>query len=74
LNGGNGLNATGGGYEPGWLAADDINIAPTPCGLPSDTWTDSADNQERLPINCVNWYEAYAFCIWDGGFLPSETE
>jgi formylglycine-generating enzyme required for sulfatase activity len=22
----------------------------------------------------VNWYEAYAFCIWDGGFLPSETE
>jgi formylglycine-generating enzyme required for sulfatase activity len=22
----------------------------------------------------VNWYEAYAFCIWDGGFLPSEAE
>ena len=27
-----------------------------------------------MPINCVNWYEAYAFCIWDGGFLPSEAE
>jgi formylglycine-generating enzyme required for sulfatase activity len=25
-------------------------------------------------MNCVNWYEAYAFCIWDGGFLPSEAE
>jgi formylglycine-generating enzyme required for sulfatase activity len=27
-----------------------------------------------LPINCVNWYEAYAFCIWDGGFLPTDAE
>ena len=25
-------------------------------------------------MNCVNWFEAYAFCIWDGGFLPSDTE
>jgi formylglycine-generating enzyme required for sulfatase activity len=22
----------------------------------------------------VNWYEAYAFCIWDGGFLPTAAE
>ena len=22
----------------------------------------------------MNWYESYAFCIWDGGFLPSEAE
>ena len=26
------------------------------------------------PINCVTWAQAYAFCIWDGGFLPSEAE
>lgn len=39
-----------------------------------DTWTSTADSQENLPINYANWYEAYAFCIWDGGFLPSETE
>jgi hypothetical protein len=25
-------------------------------------------------MNCVSWYEAYAFCIWDGGFLASEAE
>ena len=29
---------------------------------------------ENLPITCVNWWESYAFCIWDGGFLPSEAE
>jgi formylglycine-generating enzyme required for sulfatase activity len=22
----------------------------------------------------VSWYDAYAFCIWDGAFLPSEAE
>ena len=22
----------------------------------------------------MSWYEAFAFCIWDGGFLPSEAE
>ena len=29
---------------------------------------------ENRPINCVTWYEVYAFCIWDGGFLPSDAE
>jgi formylglycine-generating enzyme required for sulfatase activity len=78
LNGGNGLNSTAGGYEPGWVAADDSNIAPTDSNLACDasfaTWTNPTGSQENLPINCVNWYEAYAFCIWDGGVLPSEAE
>jgi hypothetical protein len=80
LNNGNGLKATGGGYEPGWVASDDSNIAATNTNLasvspsPYATWRDSAGTEENLPINCVNWYEAYAFCIWDGGFLPSEAE
>jgi formylglycine-generating enzyme required for sulfatase activity len=53
------------------------NISPTNTNLacsPYSTWTNSASTQENLPINCVNWYETYAFCIWDGGFLPSEAE
>jgi formylglycine-generating enzyme required for sulfatase activity len=25
-------------------------------------------------MNCANWWEYYAFCIWDGGFLPSDAE
>jgi formylglycine-generating enzyme required for sulfatase activity len=89
LNGGLGLVNVGDDagleYEPGWVSSDDNNIAPTntnltcslPAGAPASpfhTWTASAGTQENLPINCVNWYEAYAFCIWDGGFLPSEAE
>ena len=37
-------------------------------------WTASPGAHEDLAINCVNWYQAYAFCIWDVGFLPSEAE
>src|SRR5260370_20083829 len=39
-----------------------------------NTWTDTPTTQENQPSVCVNWNEAYAFCIWDGGFLPSEAE
>ncbi len=80
LNGGLGLanSASPGTYETGWLASDDANIAANDDNLgacvPFATWTPTPGTQENLPINCVNWYEAYAFCIWDGGFLPSETE
>ncbi len=85
LNGGHGLvnvgDDAGLAYEPGWVATDDSNVAPTSTNLTADgfknrsaTWTASAGGHEILPINCVNWYEAYAFCIWDGGFLPSEAE
>ena len=33
-----------------------------------------AGANEQLPMNCVNWYEAFAFCIWDGARLPTENE
>jgi formylglycine-generating enzyme required for sulfatase activity len=80
VNGGSGLNATGyvQPYEPGWTGLDeDAEIQATSANLGScspSTWTDSPGTNENLPINCVNWFEAYAFCIWDGGFLPSEAE
>ena len=56
--------------QAGWDAA-----LATNCFEPYQaTWTSAAGPNEGLPINCLTWYQAYAFCIWDGGFLPSEAE
>ena len=86
LNGGLGIEngGTPGTYETGWVTTDTSKIAPTNANLAcgdtnldpqfAATWTTTPGVQETLPINCVNWWESFAFCIWDGGFLPSEAE
>lgn len=37
------------------------------------TWSDQEENI-RVPVNCVPFNVAYAFCIWDGGRLPTNAE
>jgi formylglycine-generating enzyme required for sulfatase activity len=46
------------------------------CDPAYQTWSSSVgtDLSETYPINCINWYVAFAFCIWDGGRLPTEAE
>ena len=78
LNGGQGLMTGGSMFEQGWDLSwpDDVALTDTSllCNAGYATWTPSPGAGENRPINCVNWFEAYAFCIWDGGFLPSEAE
>lgn len=78
---GGGLNSgTEAGWETTWnpyLAADKgswDSASYLACNSLYATWTPSPGTNEGRPINCVDWYQAYAFCIWDGGFLPTEAE
>jgi len=68
--------------DTGWMAAwplastaADLTGAIGSCGAGGyRTWTDAPDANENLPMSCVTWYEAFAFCAWDEGRLPTETE
>jgi len=83
LNGGAGLkNSAAAGYETGWDTAWSADELPTNKatwdsvlgGSAYQTWSSSTGSNETIPINRVTWFKAVAFCIWDGGFLPSEAE
>lgn len=70
----------------GWQADWNGNIAANGAELASDLelrpcktldvrmWSKTPGETEQKPMNCLTWYEAFAFCAWDGGFLPSELE
>jgi formylglycine-generating enzyme required for sulfatase activity len=66
--------------DPGWDASWNTSSLPAhqsdlttniTCEASYQTWTAGNDN---LPMSCLDWYEAEAFCIWDGGRLPTEAE
>jgi formylglycine-generating enzyme required for sulfatase activity len=62
------------GWSASWPLPDTqpALIAATNCA--GTTWTDSAGADENKPMNCVDWFTAFAFCAWDGGRLPTEAE
>jgi formylglycine-generating enzyme required for sulfatase activity len=54
-------------------AATLVSFAASDCGDEMyQTWADSGN--DTLPLNCVDWYTSFAFCIWEGKRLPTESE
>jgi formylglycine-generating enzyme len=68
----------GSGWQTAWNTslATDISALTSAlrCNPTFQTWTASPGGNERRPINCITWYEAMAFCAWDGGYLATEAE
>jgi formylglycine-generating enzyme required for sulfatase activity len=66
------------GWDSAWNSELVIDkaalVAAVRCAPNHQTWTDTPGANENLPMNCLTWYEAFAFCIWDGGYLPTIAE
>jgi formylglycine-generating enzyme required for sulfatase activity len=66
------------GWDATWnanLVADSASLQTAiKCDSGNATWTPSVGVNENRPMNCLLWYEAFAFCAWDGGRLPTEAE
>ncbi|MEZ4369141.1 MAG: SUMF1/EgtB/PvdO family nonheme iron enzyme [Kofleriaceae bacterium] len=76
--------APGAGAHPaddatGWRSSWDVELEATSATLraalaTAGTFTATPGDDDRLPITGLTWYEAFAFCVWDGGRLPSLLE
>jgi formylglycine-generating enzyme required for sulfatase activity len=71
------------GWRQEWLRPE--GAAPGSPGLGADRATIHSEvngcsgapyvtNGPLQPANCISFYEAQAFCIWDGGRLPTDLE
>lgn len=69
-------------WDAAWTANLPVSAAeftdgasPLFCDPNWQTWVATpAVASETRAINCVSWFEAAAFCLWDGGWLPTEAE
>jgi formylglycine-generating enzyme required for sulfatase activity len=69
----------GTGWDPSWngnlpSSQSALITAITSCPQPFAPPQGLPPQHPHAPINCVDWYVAFAFCAWDGSRLPTEAE
>jgi formylglycine-generating enzyme len=62
------------GYRTGWALNSTATGLQNFLGCTAGGTSTYTSGHDEYPVNCVNWMQAFAFCIWDGGRLPSEAE
>jgi formylglycine-generating enzyme required for sulfatase activity len=66
----------------GWQSEWDVELPSTredlenmlACSIPLLATMPAARELRPMPINCISWHVAFAFCAWDGGRLPTNAE
>ena len=77
---GSGASGISSGFT-GWQSEFTTHLAPSTAALetalacdPTANYSPDPGHNDDRPMNCLSFYDALAFCIWDGGRLPTDAE
>ncbi len=63
------------GWRADWFSSFGASELQCSAGAEYEsTYTEEPGMNEDKPMNCVSWYDALAFCAWDGGRLATGAE
>lgn len=68
---------SGSGWNTAWateLEPDTVTFRSKLISTLRSTYSPTPGVKDELPIVDASWFEAFAFCIWDGGRLPTYAE
>jgi formylglycine-generating enzyme required for sulfatase activity len=57
-----------------WTDSLDKQVKAKNAGKADVIRENSRDALDRKPLNCIPWHVLFAFCVWDGGRLPTDAE
>jgi formylglycine-generating enzyme required for sulfatase activity len=57
-----------------WTSTLESKIKQANSGKPDILAANTKSALDSKPVNCVPWHVLMAFCIWDGGRLPTDAE